>query len=485
MSLFPAYNSLKKTNDEKVQSLENQWLQNSSYKKGDNSCKKQDSKSHRKRSRSRHRNDGSRKRRSKSTSLSPRRKGRSRSRSKSRSPSYRRRYRSRSRSKSKSPRRKHRSRSKSPYRKKNQKKSSRHHKKKHKNNRRRSSSNNSSNSNVEEYQPNREELIAKHSYKLTFLEDVGISPENAYREDRVGDKSLLNVNFLPLNVTSSYKNYWQRQLLTNFKHPYKNVIFSNNQKNKYNRYHDKDFQKQFRRKSTNDLSDCLKPTWTAPTSTFLRFINSAPSKQDEHESEEEGDVKLHEIQQKTKDFNEKLRKNPYDVDLWMEYVDFQDYALAETDFTITPDNPDGDQNEKSKKKSKTGNVLIRSKAIVEKKLSILKNALDHNPKSMNLYVKNLELSKEILDSDSLNRKWEELLELFPGEINVWDKYLYFLTSHFTSFKLSKITSAFKDCLYKLKNMTGQAFRQDQTELENQITNVIVRMAHLWSRSGYR
>merc|ERR1719266_117371 len=34
-------------------------------------------------------------------------------------------------------------------------------------------------------------------------------------------------------------------------------------------------------------------------------------------------------------------------------------------------------------------------------------------------------------------------------------------------------------------MTGQAFRQDQTELENKITNVIVRMAHLWSRSGYR
>ena len=85
---------------------------------------------------------------------------------------------------------------------------------------------------------------------------------------------------------------------------------------------------------------------------------------------------------------------------------------------------------------------------------------------MILYVKNLDLSKEILDSDSLNRKWEELLELFPGEIKVWDKYLYFLTSHFTSFKLSKITSAFKDCLYKLKNMTGQAFRQDQTELEN-------------------
>ena len=125
-------------------------------------------------------------------------------------------------------------------------------------------------------------MISAFSSKLTFLEDVGISSENAYREDHVGDKSLLNLNFLPLNVTSSYKNYWQRRYygaeLCNFKHSYKNVIFSN-QKNKYNRYHDKDFQKQFRRKSTNDLSDCLKPTWTAPTNIFLRFINSSSQPQ--------------------------------------------------------------------------------------------------------------------------------------------------------------------------------------------------------------
>ena len=36
------------------------------------------------------------------------------------------------------------------------------------------------------------------------------------------------------------------------------------------------------------------------------------------------DFKLHQIQLKTKEFNEKLRKNPRDEKLWLEFVDFQD-----------------------------------------------------------------------------------------------------------------------------------------------------------------
>ena len=39
---------------------------------------------------------------------------------------------------------------------------------------------------------NREELIVKHSSKKTFLEDVGVSPENAFRIDPNGDQSLVS-----------------------------------------------------------------------------------------------------------------------------------------------------------------------------------------------------------------------------------------------------------------------------------------------------
>ena len=62
---------------------------------------------------------------------------------------------------------------------------------------------------------------------------------------------------------------------------------------------------------------------------------------DDDDTEENNDIKHNEIQQKTKAFNEHLRKNPYDIDSWLEYVEFQNEALAGTDFTSTSANSDG------------------------------------------------------------------------------------------------------------------------------------------------
>jgi hypothetical protein len=159
--------------------------------------------------------------------------------------------------------------------------------------------------------------------------------------------------------------------------------------------------------------------------------------------------------------------------------------MADSEYILTKNESEENQEKKKKKKSQAGSVLIRSKAIVEKKLAILKSALNENPKSVPLAITRLNLSKEILDSSTLNRQWKELIFLFPGNIKVWDAYLCFLTSHFTTFKLSKITEAFKNCVKKLKQMAGEAFRQDTQEIEQQLSHILIRLAHLWCRAGYR
>ena len=216
---------------------------------------------------------------------------------------------------------------------------------------------------------------------------------------------------------------------------------------------------------------------------------------DEDDTEENSDIKHNEIQQKTKSFNEHLRKHPYDIDSWLEYVEFQSEALAGTDFTPTSENSDGKRiliyfafsyvtfiflvpeprpEPKTSKASRERSVFIRNKAIVEKKLSILKTALDQNPKSVILYVKRLHLSKEIQDSKTLNRQWKELLFLFPSEIRVLDEYLRFLASHFTSFSLANVTEEYKNAFEKLKILAGDAFQQNHASIENQMTNIIIR-----------
>ena len=41
-------------------------------------------------------------------------------------------------------------------------------------------------------------------------------------------------------------------------------------------------------------------------------------------SSKEEEILFDEIQLKTKNFNEKLRKNPYDEKLWIQFIDFQE-----------------------------------------------------------------------------------------------------------------------------------------------------------------
>ena len=138
MSLFPAYST--KDSSEKVKNESDQWLKNESYQKSQ-------------RNRSRSRTPERRKYSSKRSKDDRRRRSKSRDR-------HHRKRRSRSRSRSR---------------------------KSKKRSRRSSSSDNENSSKL-----NREELIVKHSSKKTFLEDVGVSPENAFRIDNNGDQSLVS-----------------------------------------------------------------------------------------------------------------------------------------------------------------------------------------------------------------------------------------------------------------------------------------------------
>lgn len=440
MSLFPAYNVNESENQNEDSTNNEKWLENKSY---------QESRPDRSRSRS----PAERRRRSRTPKRHKRR-------SRSRSPSKHKR-----RSRSRSYERKKRRRSRTPKKKRKR--------------------------DTKSPEATREELIVKHSANKTFLEDIDVAPEHAFRRDKTRDRSLLTIPTLPMSVTSSYSKHWKRDNdeLCNFYHAF--IPTGNQRRSKRSkRYFGKEFQLSFNRgellQKLNDLSSYLNKEKQIEFRSFYRMVRETSddySQEDLNDDDDENDIKLHKIQLKTKEFNQKLRRAPQDVDLWVKYVDFQDTALADSEFVI---GGQGENKKKSKKKSsKNASVMVRSKAIVEKKLSILKSALDQNPKSVILSVKRLNLSKEILDSSTLNRQWKELIFLFPTDVQVWDHYLTFLTSHFTTFTLTQITGAFKECFARLQAMVGQAFRNDHEDLEDQMSHLLVRLWHLWARAGYR
>ena len=123
---------------------------------------------------------------------------------------------------------------------------------------------------------NREELIAKHSTKKTFIEDVGVAPENAWREDKAGDKSMLSLTCNPKGTTPSYKNRWkwEQDELCDLEHVFKHPKLK---KAHHKRYHGKEFQKTFNRpevlQKVRDMSKYLKPDWNYDPRIFVRVVH--------------------------------------------------------------------------------------------------------------------------------------------------------------------------------------------------------------------
>ena len=131
-----------------------------------------------------------------------------------------------------------------------------------------------------------------------------------------------------------------------------------------------------------------------------------------------------EMQVRRLDYNRRLRNSPTDVELWIEFIDFQDEALEKTVFRLEDD-------DKASKKTKAARgEILRAKALTERKLAICKSAIERNTRSVKLAVKRLELSRDLFDSKTLDLQWKELIFVYPENISLWKRYLLFVQTHY-------------------------------------------------------
>jgi hypothetical protein len=126
-------------------------------------------------------------------------------------------------------------------------------------------------------------------------------------------------------------------------------------------------------------------------------------------------------------------------------------------------------------KIKSGNPVLRQKAVAERKLSVLRTALQDNPNSVLLLMKRLKISAEILDPPTLDREWKELLLRFPSNVSLLKSYVRFLSSQFSTFSVSNMIDALASCVDK--------FRKISALNEDHIFFVIQLAANVWRSAG--
>ncbi|XP_041071203.1 nuclear exosome regulator NRDE2 isoform X1 [Carcharodon carcharias] len=135
-------------------------------------------------------------------------------------------------------------------------------------------------------------------------------------------------------------------------------------------------------------------------------------------------------------FNRMLREDPGNVRTWMEFVHFQDELMkGPNPYTATA--------EEAEKRKRSRRVVL------EKKLAILEQAIESNPNNAELKVARLELAKESWEPSTLVSEWKKVVFLHPNHTALWQRYLLFCQSQFSTFSTSKVSSIYGKCLSTL------------------------------------
>ncbi|XP_010614596.1 nuclear exosome regulator NRDE2 isoform X2 [Fukomys damarensis] len=180
----------------------------------------------------------------------------------------------------------------------------------------------------------------------------------------------------------------------------------------------------------------LNPLGIYDQSTTQWLQGQGPSEQESKQPDSQPDGEDGILKAKVEEFNRKVRENPRDIQLWMSFVAFQDEVMRSPGLYAIEE---GEQ-EKQKKSLKL---------ILEKKLAILERAIDSNQSSVDLKLAKLKLCAEFWEPSTLVKEWQKLIFLHPNNSALWQKYLLFCQSQFSTFSISKIHNLYGKCLSTL------------------------------------
>jgi hypothetical protein len=127
---------------------------------------------------------------------------------------------------------------------------------------------------------------------------------------------------------------------------------------------------------------------------------------------------------KNREFNRKLRNDPNNIELWIEFLIFQDHEVkAKNNF----------------------------RKLVERKISILKRAIEYNPTSTVLILMHLEFARQIDDVASLMKVWEDYLDKLPKCWELSREYLKTRQSMFLAYNFEQVNTEYASMFSKFKD----------------------------------
>lgn len=184
--------------------------------------------------------------------------------------------------------------------------------------------------------------------------------------------------------------------------------------------------------------------------------------------------------ERTKRFNQDLREDPHNVDLWMQFIDFQlEYDLLNA--------PSSSSHSTDAMSTRTRDTASRS--VLEKQVSIFLDALDKNPDSDALLLGYLDCQTYLSDAPNVIKLWNKALDSKPFRMSLWSQYIRFRLHSFSNFSIDVAREVFSKAIRHAVT-TAKRLRRNHTtmrqaeETEQNALDLFCQLAWMEWQSGY-
>lgn len=275
----------------------------------------------------------------------------------------------------------------------------------------------------------------KKHRKKRFKDDIEIEDnfKNAdFMIDRTKVPAFLKVNklFRPTAPRYFYMNYGIGDVR----------FFGKNCKKKIKRYFNSKYLINVNKEEQTDESESVK-------------FKSVPGAEEEEN-----------MSRQTAFYNQSLGKDPFDVEMWLQYVKYQDKVYE------------------FEKNFKKGSIAKGLRVTSERKLAILDKALTHNPNNEQLSREKIIVAQTTYASDEVATYLKSYVEKNPGNIIYWQGYIEATQCSMAHCNAPAVIELYNKCLTKLHQLRRTS-TVEKLILEERILSMLYQCGLFLRQSG--
>ncbi|XP_034937162.1 nuclear exosome regulator NRDE2 [Chelonus insularis] len=277
---------------------------------------------------------------------------------------------------------------------------------------------------------------SKKHEKHKITKNYELVVKDVYYDDTFRDKGNFKVDTLCSRVRPIY-NLKQTALGL--------IVNMYNKKEIFNRYYVKITDKK-KSKKLNTIIQKTKIIHNTDHDEFNQKISEAAEEK---------------IKSKIKEYNEKLAEDPHDIDLWLEYIHFND---RDNDFETSHD-------------KNTETIKY------QRKLAIVEKALEKNAQSNELIKEKLKYMNNLLPADQYSNEIEAMIEKDPGNILLWQELISATRSSVAMCTVPKVINLYSKCFASLHLWSRTDLQAYDDRLLNTLYHslIFLRQAGLWEQ----